>query len=540
MTKRELNEKIFVGVIEDNNDPKKLGRCKVRVLNVFEEISKEDLPWASPWKDLNGNQFILPDVGKVVSVVFDEGNIYKPEYIYAEHYNLNLEKKLSELSGSDYTSMRALMFDHKTQIYSNDSEGLKMDYKCNNINITDSNINLNLKDNFGEINLGSAVCDQQAILGTNFLNWFDKFMTTLVSNGFLGNLASPIAPTPDMIEIYNSYVVLKGPANKFLSSHVNIVDNDYVDRPSLLEIITGEAKKDDRITVGQIGDNWKSTVTNNEGVSSENIGFGPRSGLKTDTPSGQLSTVSSDNGVVPVPTDPGPINPSTNADAIRIIETMKKKGYKILTRPYEMNIVGIRRQYEGMNYSNQFVDSMYLIFKTDTSDKWEIKKYPCSTIPGYYAGSKQYLINKYGGVGILKPAQYLNTFTIGSFPKEMPAPAMITLGTQKAYRDLTTGPKIVYSTENEGIFGMLIHRGYPGGALVNNWSAGCQVFGQEAHLQDFFKWCNIHKDKYKNVFHYTLMEERDLVPAKPPAPPSLSERIINADGSVFNFLFGND
>ena len=89
----DFKNKTFVGVVEDNNDPKKLGRCKVRVLNVFDEIPVEDIPWAAPWKDLNGNAFIVPDVGKIVSVVFDGGNIYKPEFIFAEHFNINLQNK---------------------------------------------------------------------------------------------------------------------------------------------------------------------------------------------------------------------------------------------------------------------------------------------------------------------------------------------------------------------------------------------------------------------------------------------------------------
>jgi len=92
MTRDELNGQIFIGVIEDNVDPKRLGRCKVRVLNLFDEIPVEDLPWATPWKDLNGNSINLPDKGKDVSVVFDEGNPYKPEYIFAELYNIKLEK----------------------------------------------------------------------------------------------------------------------------------------------------------------------------------------------------------------------------------------------------------------------------------------------------------------------------------------------------------------------------------------------------------------------------------------------------------------
>ena len=72
----ELKNQIFVGVVEDNEDPTKIGRIKVRVMNVYEDIPKEDLPWATPWKDLNGHMFILPEVGKVVSVVFDDGKCF--------------------------------------------------------------------------------------------------------------------------------------------------------------------------------------------------------------------------------------------------------------------------------------------------------------------------------------------------------------------------------------------------------------------------------------------------------------------------------
>ena len=163
----------YIGIVEENKDPKKIGRCRVRVIDIFDDIPKDDIPWASPWKDLNGNSFNVPEKGKIVTVVFDSGNIYKPEYIYAEHYNVNLEKKLQSLDDNNYTSMKSLIFDHKTQIYVNDEEGLKLDHKFNNINITKDEININLKDNFGKVNIGTPTSNQQAILGNHFLNWFD-------------------------------------------------------------------------------------------------------------------------------------------------------------------------------------------------------------------------------------------------------------------------------------------------------------------------------------------------------------------------------
>ena len=160
--------KTYVGVVEDNQDPKREGRVKVRVVDVFENVPVEDIPWATPWKDLSGSQFALPEKGKVVVVVFEQADEYKPEYIFTDHFNVNLENKLKGLSDSDYLSMKSLIFDHKTQIFSNDTEGLKLDHKFNNINIKENSINLNLKDNNMSVNIGDSSSNQQVILGTNF------------------------------------------------------------------------------------------------------------------------------------------------------------------------------------------------------------------------------------------------------------------------------------------------------------------------------------------------------------------------------------
>ena len=525
MTRKELNDKIFVGVIEDNQDPNKLGRCRVRVFNVFDDISVEDIPWATPWKDLNGNQFILPDKGKVVSVVFDEGNIYKPEYIYAEHYNTNLEKKLSELSGSNYTSMRALMFDHKTQIYSNDEEGLKLDYKFNNVNITEKTIDVNLKDNFGKVNIGSPTCDQQAILGNHFLNWFDKFINTIVINGHLGNLAAPIVPTPDMLNILSEYYTLRNP--KFLSHHVSIVDNNYV-------------VKQDRIADGQIGDNWNSTVTENDSASFEETNdYSPKPGLTTDAPEGQLS-VDEDNPDL-TPPEPSATTPTNHPDVEAIIATMQRKKYIIYSKPYQLNIIGIRRQYEGMAYSNQFVDSLVVFYKTTADGTWEIWKCPFTTLPGVYLGeqrddlrdknnqvpftpqgwnhpdgskAKAVLLNKAStrfqvnreGLGQLQPSQMVDKYKLGTYLNQ---PALLDNGNLPVYRDKLKQNKIEYTIKTVGAH-YYFHRSGPNSQIVNNWSEGCQVFQTWKDHEYFIKLCRQHEKKHGNSFTYTLIEERDI------------------------------
>lgn len=547
MTKRELKDHIFVAVVEDNMDPKKLGRCKCRVLNVFDDLPAEDIPWATPWKDLNGNQFILPEKGKVVSVVFDEGNIYKPEYIFAEHYNINLERKLSQLSASDYASMRALMFDHKTQIYSNDSEGLKMDYKFNNINITDSNIDLNLKDNFGRVHIGSSNGDQSAILGDNFLRWFDKFMTTIISNGFLGNLAAPIIPTPDMIEVYNDYVTLKDP--KFLSKHVKIVDNDYVVKQNWFEWATNTPAQsqngEGRLADGQIGDTWKSTDKTNKTTSSEDVGeFTSKSGLSSDAPAttGYAGSTTVDEANPDLtPPKPSAISPTNHPDIQAIIRTMERKKYKIFEEPYKLNIVGVRRQYEGMEYSNKFVDSLVVFWKTTSGGTWEVWKCAFTTIPGVYMGeSREDLADKNGqapftpggynhpdgkvakeitlnksskrfqvdrpGLGQLQPQQAIDVYFMDTYDGE---PALKDNGGLLVQRDKNKTKKIEYSLKTTGS-NYYFHRSGQNSSVVNNFSEGCQVFQNWTDHEYFFKLCEAHKKKNGNKFSYTLIEERDI------------------------------
>jgi hypothetical protein len=351
---------------------------------------------------------------------------------------------------------------------------------------------------------------------------------------------------------------------KFLSHHVRVVDNNYANSPDFLSVFDATFTSDSqRVNIAQIGDSWTSTKSENvvstDGVTtggaptSESVDYTPTDGNSTDKPvpeSGDLTTSSDTLGTLNknnIATDPGKIQPSNNKDVDRILNTMKKKKYAILSRPYEVNIVGIRRQYEGERYSNAFKDDLYLLFKTDDTDKWEIKKYPISTMPGYYqalevnipgeglklrtAGYKlrpgETFVGKTsngvaidvkgtsvmqgrGGMGILKPAQYLDTYYINRFCGDK---AMWTKGAQMFYRDTSKGPIIKYTSEGAGGAGMFIHAGYfqsyPS-ITVDNWSEGCQVFSKKVDLDDFFKWCEIHKSKYGDAFNYTLMLERDL------------------------------
>lgn len=229
MDSAKLKRETFLGVVVDNKDPYRLGRCKIKVFQIFDRLEVADIPWATPWKDLNGNEFTLPEIGKIVSVVFDQGNKYTPEYIYAQNFNVNIERKLKSITEDDYQSMRAVLMDHSTQIYRTQSEGLKIDHEYTNINIDQyGNILLNLRDNKSIMTLGTKDADEEIILGSTFMDWFDDLVNCLLgaeSGAYIDKTAAPVVAGPKLAETLLRYTQLRP---KFLSKHIRAPKNDLI------------------------------------------------------------------------------------------------------------------------------------------------------------------------------------------------------------------------------------------------------------------------------------------------------------------------
>jgi Type VI secretion system/phage-baseplate injector OB domain len=223
-----LRRKTYLGIVEDTNDPKRLGRIRVRVQSIFEDIPLEDIPWAQPFRADKG--YSVPTVGKIVNVLFYDNNIYNPLFSYSENYNINLEEVLQDYSNESYETFTALLFDHKTQIYS-DEDNLTLDYKYNKITLDNESINLELKDNQQKINIGTKDANQQAMLGNNFLNWYDKFVKALQNDpAILGNgmIVTPPAPIIKPELTLSTLAKYWAKRETFISNHVDIVDNKKV------------------------------------------------------------------------------------------------------------------------------------------------------------------------------------------------------------------------------------------------------------------------------------------------------------------------
>ena len=78
----------FLGTVEDNNDPKKLGRVKIHAAP-YENLTTEQLPWCSPKLGSCGNSSTncglnVPEIGSQVRIFFPSQDTTAPYYEGAE------------------------------------------------------------------------------------------------------------------------------------------------------------------------------------------------------------------------------------------------------------------------------------------------------------------------------------------------------------------------------------------------------------------------------------------------------------------------
>ena len=222
----ELARDFYVGIVEDNKDPNRKGRIKIRVQTLYHNIPVEDIPYAYPWGGIAGKDFQIPAIGKLVNVLFLSDDLYSPYYIYSENYNINLQNKLKDLSEDEYTDFVALLVDERTNLFA-DSKEFTIDHLFNKITINNNSINLELKDNTQKLNLGTKDSTQDAVLGTRFFDWMDKFISELLKPSSLidSNGASVIKPKLQIL--CNEYKALRP---NFTSDNVKIVDNKAVQK----------------------------------------------------------------------------------------------------------------------------------------------------------------------------------------------------------------------------------------------------------------------------------------------------------------------
>jgi hypothetical protein len=189
----------------------------------------------------------------------------------------------------------------------------------------------------------------------------------------------------------------------------------------------------------------------------------------------------------------------------RIKGILKDNGFVLYTRPYELNIVGLRSQ---STKSNSFDDEIH-VFYTTSEGKWNYHVYPATTDPGtFWLNNPAYE----QGTAILPQGQYRGAYAIGLHRGQYEA--LIQAKPFTVLRDYNRDAILDFNNgmKQTGNFGINIHRAESSGTtqFINKYSAGCQVFQNAADFEAFMKLCKYHAALYGNAFTYTLIDFRSI------------------------------
>jgi len=186
-----------------------------------------------------------------------------------------------------------------------------------------------------------------------------------------------------------------------------------------------------------------------------------------------------------------------------LIGWMRSKGFRVYTRPYELNILGVR---SSSTIPNKFDDAIYVFYKNDNG-KWVVHGYPATTDTGTY-----WLKNpmKPSGSALLKEGQYVDAYKLGTHSGY--AALQQSGGKVTVYRDYDRDAVLDFNNgrEETGYFGINIHRAKSSGVTqeVDRYSAGCQVFQSADDYAEFMDLVRDHENRYGNKFTYSLIDQR--------------------------------
>lgn len=92
--KDNIRDTHWLGEVMDNSDPANLGRCRIKVFGKFDQLPVDALPWATPMNRDHVGAHSIPRIGDILSVRFDNGNIYHPEYWFQVNQNKELKEEV--------------------------------------------------------------------------------------------------------------------------------------------------------------------------------------------------------------------------------------------------------------------------------------------------------------------------------------------------------------------------------------------------------------------------------------------------------------
>lgn len=199
----------YIGIVENNDDPERLGRVKVRIHGLHDDIPVDYLPWAPIDQSFVGSKkgsFIIPEVGTAVNVKFQDGDQYFPTVVSkaldSKNFNfdadrqedypntmifwetskgdyLKFNRKKSELTLNLANGLFFKVFGNGNITLSNESSNvgnvnldIRGDFTISNpvgnLNLVTNNVNLSA---FGDINLtNNGRCDIKSLEGASLIS----------------------------------------------------------------------------------------------------------------------------------------------------------------------------------------------------------------------------------------------------------------------------------------------------------------------------------------------------------------------------------
>jgi len=184
----DLYTQEFLGVVEDPNDPRKEGRAKIRVVGIHDDVPTEDLPWAYPGQkstffgqDGRGGSLSVPKRGAIVSVKFNNGNHYSPEYYDVHEIGEDIRTELGK-EPDDYLGSHVLLFDgdEDLKIFYTIKKGIIIKLRNSSINIeADQRITFLHEDGNSAIEIDGATI---TITGSSTINLTSNSQIEMDSN----------------------------------------------------------------------------------------------------------------------------------------------------------------------------------------------------------------------------------------------------------------------------------------------------------------------------------------------------------------------
>lgn len=180
-------------------------------------------------------------------------------------------------------------------------------------------------------------------------------------------------------------------------------------------------------------------------------------------------------------------------------QKMRDGGYEVFDSakaPYNLNIVGWRNV-KGL--PDEFSDFLAVYF-LHPNHRWEARLWRASTRPG--VPWLRLPLNK-KGTAILKPGQYRGAYRLGKFKWH---DALLQVEPVKVWRDDDRDDVAEPLKDDEGLFGIHIHRAGIATKVVGRSSAGCQVTQYGADFDAFIGLCRQASMYWGDRYTYTLLE----------------------------------